>query len=44
VGAAYPPSAPPEGYPGLGDAKTYRGTVDRLTTLIAFRFYSHPAK
>ena len=44
LGAAFPPSAPPEGYPGLGDARTYRGTVDRLTTLIAFRFFSRPAE
>ena len=44
VEATFPPSAPPEGYPGVGDAKTYRGTVDRLTSLIAIRFFSHPAK
>jgi hypothetical protein len=43
ISAAFPPSAPPEGYPGIGDAKIYRGTVDRLTTLIAVRFFSHPA-
>jgi hypothetical protein len=43
VGASFPPKAPPEGYPGVGDAKIYRGTVDRLTTLIAIRFFSHPA-
>jgi hypothetical protein len=44
IEASYPPKAPPEGYPGLGDARTYRGTVDRLATLIAFRFFAHPAK
>ena len=44
VEAIFPESAPPEGYPGLGDARTYRGTADQLTTLIAFRFFSHPAK
>ena len=44
IAAAFPPSAPPEGLPGLGDGRTYRGTVDRLTTLIAYRFFSHPAK
>jgi hypothetical protein len=44
VTAAYPPKSPAEGFPGLGDARTYRGTVDRLTTLIAYRFFSHPAK
>jgi hypothetical protein len=44
IAAAFPPSAPPEGYPGIGDAKIYRGTVDRLTSLIAVRFFSHPAK
>jgi hypothetical protein len=44
IAAAFPPSAPPEGYPGIGDAKIYRGTIDRLTSLIAVRFFSHPAK
>jgi hypothetical protein len=44
IDAAFPPSAPPEGYPGVGDAKIYRGTVDRLTSLIAVRFFSHPPK
>jgi hypothetical protein len=43
ISASFPPKAPPEGYPGIGDAKIYRGTVDRLTTLIAVRFFSHPA-
>jgi hypothetical protein len=44
IAAVYPPSAPPEGIPGVGDARIYRGTVDRLTSLIAIRFFSHPAK
>jgi hypothetical protein len=44
IAAAFPPDAPPEGYPGIGDSKIYRGTVGRLTTLIAFRFFAHPAK
>jgi hypothetical protein len=44
ISASFPPSVPPEGFPGLGDQRVYRGTVDRLTTLIAFRFFSHPAK
>jgi len=39
----YPPSAPPEGMPGVGDAKIYRGTVDLLATGIATRFYAHPS-
>jgi hypothetical protein len=43
IAASFPPKAPPEGYPGIGDAKIYRGTVDRLSTLIAVRFFSHPA-
>src|SRR5438105_9235107 len=38
----YPPSAPPEGVPGVGDARIYRGTVDQLATGIAQRFYAHP--
>ena len=44
IAAAFPPSAPPEGIPGVGDARIYRGTVDRLTSLIAIRFFSHPSK
>ena len=42
IGAAFPPSAPPEGFPGLGDERVYRGTVDRLTTFLAVRFFGHP--
>jgi hypothetical protein len=44
IAAAFPPSAPPEGIPGVGDARIYRGTVDRLTSLVAIRFFSHPSK
>ena len=44
VAAAFPPSGPPEGMPGVGDARIYRGTVDRLTSLVAVRFFPHPPK
>jgi hypothetical protein len=37
----YPPTSPPEGMPGVGDAKIYRGTVDLLVGAIAKRFYTH---
>ena len=40
----YPPSAPDEGVPGVGDARIYTGTVDQLATVIARRFYAHPRK
>lgn len=39
----YPPTAPPEGVPGAGDARIYRGTVDQLATGVARRFYAHPS-
>jgi hypothetical protein len=39
----YPPKAPPEGVPGAGDARMYRGTVDQLSTGVAHRFYAHPS-
>jgi hypothetical protein len=39
----YPPAAPPEGVPGAGDARMYRGTVDQLSTGVARRFYAHPS-
>ena len=39
----FPPTAPPEGIPGAGDARIYHGTVDLLTTVIAKRFYAHPS-
>lgn len=39
----YPPTAPPEGIPGAGDARIYRGTVDQLATGVARRFYAHPS-
>ena len=39
--SVYPPSAPPEGVPGAGDARIYRGTVDQLATGIAHRFFAH---
>lgn len=38
---AYPRSAPPEGLPGVGDARIYRGTVAELATAIARRFFSY---
>jgi hypothetical protein len=44
VTASFPPSGPPEGVPGAGDARIYRGTVDRLTSLISIRFFAHPPK
>ena len=44
VTATFPPSGPPEGVPGAGDARIYRGTVDRLTSLISIRFFAHPPK
>ena len=44
ISTTYPPKAPPEGLPVGGDAIMYRGTVDRLTSLIALRFFSHPAE
>lgn len=40
----YPPSAPAEGLPGVGDARIYTGTVDLLATVIARRLYAHPRK
>lgn len=39
----YPPSAPPEGMPGLGDARVYRGTAALLAQAVAERFYTHPS-
>ena len=44
ISAVFPPTAPPEGLPVGGDATMYRGTIDRLTGLIATRFFSHPTK
>ena len=41
--ASFPPTGPPEGLPGVGDARIYGGLVDRLTTILAVRFFSHPA-
>jgi hypothetical protein len=40
----FPPKAPAEGYPGLGDAKTYQGTVELFTTALARRFYPYDRK
>ena len=39
----FPPTAPPEGIPGAGDARIYHGTVDLLCTAIAKHFYAHPS-
>jgi hypothetical protein len=44
ITASYPPKAPEEGYPGLGDARTYQGAVELFTTALARRFYSHERK
>jgi hypothetical protein len=38
VEASYPPKSPPEGQPGIGDARTYAGTVDAFGTEIAHLF------
>ena len=40
----YPPSAPAEGLPGVGDGRIYTGTVEQLASSIARRFYSYPRK
>jgi hypothetical protein len=41
VKASFPPQAPPEGMPSIGDYKTYIGTVDALATQISLRFVPH---
>ena len=38
VTASYPPKAPQEGSPSLGDARTYAGTLDAFATEIAHLF------
>jgi hypothetical protein len=38
---AFPPKAPREGIPNVGDYKIYAGTVDSLATQIANRFLPH---
>ena len=40
----FPPTAPPEGIPNVGDARIYRGTVDLVSHVVAQRFYAHPAQ
>jgi hypothetical protein len=42
VAGTFPPQAPPEGLPSIGDYKTYMGTVDALAAEIAKRFVPHP--
>lgn len=42
VTSTFPPQAPPEGMPTIGDYKTYMGTVDALGGVIALRFIPHP--
>jgi len=37
----YPPSAPAEGVPSVGDARIYRGTVELLGGAVARKFFSH---
>ena len=36
----FPPKRDPEGVPGVGDARIYRGTVDLVSMAIARRFYA----
>ncbi len=38
---AFPPKAPREGIPNVGDYKIYAGTIDSLATQIANRFLPH---
>jgi len=38
VTATYPPKAPREGLPTIGDARTYAGTIDAFSTEIAHLF------
>jgi hypothetical protein len=38
---AFPPKAPREGIPNVGDYKIYAGTIDSLATQIANRFIPH---
>ena len=38
VDASYPPKSPPEGQPGIGDGRTYAGTVDTMGTQVAHLF------
>ena len=38
VRASYPPKAPQEGMPGVGDVKTYAGTVDAFGTEVVHLF------
>jgi len=37
----FPKKSPTDGVSGLGDIRTYVGTVDAFTTLTAWRFYKH---
>jgi hypothetical protein len=41
ITASYPPKAPPEGAPNLGDQKTYTGLVDAFSTEIAHLFFPY---
>ena len=41
VVASFPPKSPPEGQPGIGDARTYAGTVDTAGTEIEHLFVSY---
>ena len=41
VTAKYPGNAPTDGVTGLGDSKTYVGTLDAFCTVLAQRFYKH---
>jgi hypothetical protein len=42
VTASFPPKAPKEGRPTIGDRRTYIGLIDALSTEIVKRFIPHP--
>lgn len=44
ITATFPRRGPAEGYPDLGDERTYLGTVEWFTTILARRFYAHEPK
>jgi hypothetical protein len=41
VTVKFPKKGPSDGVVNLGDGRTYVGTVDAFTTLVAWRFYRH---
>jgi hypothetical protein len=42
IRATFPPGAPKEGRPTIGDVRTYQGLVEALGRQIAMRFVPHP--